>query len=347
MNIATGNNYLTETLVDQVLAMRTQEDNCYSYRNCFPNGGTDQNLNVTWREKICHWCYNVVDHFDLSREIVSVSLNLFDRFLVTRGNKCNGNMALLASLATLHLSIKLHETKKIKLTTLANLSRGQFDPCHIEEMEWNILSALGWKVHPPTESAFINHLLVFLPQEAHPAVRKDLLELSRYLSELAVCDSFFVDFNASSVAFASILNVMEDMSYSRLSAGLREKFLRDLADKVHLNYNDPKVVAARERIKAMFAASVGYSGPSSAKVITPQHNHRMVDVSPSNFGRRSRSNSGESFGRRNNSNRSRTSSGDSIGSKGSCRYSPSPARRLCTVRSVGRLSSSPIVASVQ
>ena len=45
----------------------------------------------------------------------NIQRNLFDRFLATLGNRCNGNLALLVSLTTLHIAIKLHDTKKIKL----------------------------------------------------------------------------------------------------------------------------------------------------------------------------------------------------------------------------------------
>ena len=36
-----------------------------------------------WRRKICQWSFRVIDHFRLDREIVSVGMNLLDRFLVS------------------------------------------------------------------------------------------------------------------------------------------------------------------------------------------------------------------------------------------------------------------------
>ena len=38
-------------------------------------------VNDIWREKICEWSYEVVDHFEMDRETVAISLNLLDRFL--------------------------------------------------------------------------------------------------------------------------------------------------------------------------------------------------------------------------------------------------------------------------
>ena len=39
-----------------------------------------------WRSKICEWCYRVIDHFRYDREVVSVAMNFFDRYLVLVGS---------------------------------------------------------------------------------------------------------------------------------------------------------------------------------------------------------------------------------------------------------------------
>lgn len=123
-------------VVDRLAAMRRRERTAYrldpvAHRRCGggvvpPSLASTPVLSASWREKICHWSFNVVDHFDFSREVVAVSMSLFDRYLAARGNRCSGSMALLASLTTLHIAIKVHEMRKVRLTTLANLSRGQF-----------------------------------------------------------------------------------------------------------------------------------------------------------------------------------------------------------------------------
>ena len=53
-----------EEATDRVLAMRAQEDSSYAYRHYFPsgpNGEVDRRINVSWREKIVTWSYNVID----------------------------------------------------------------------------------------------------------------------------------------------------------------------------------------------------------------------------------------------------------------------------------------------
>lgn len=215
-------------------------------------------LNSSWREKICHWSFNVIDHFDLSREVVAVSMSLFDRYLATRGNLCDSSTALLASLTTLHIAIKVHEVRKIKLTTLANLSRGQFGPKHIEAMEWQVLTSLNWHIHPPTSMSFLSHLLLLLPEKVSYASKEEIYKMSRYITELSVCDTSFVVMNPSAVAYSAILNSLEDKRYRRLiTPAIREQFFRAIATHVGLNQDDDHVLLARPKLKQLLTTSLG------------------------------------------------------------------------------------------
>jgi len=60
-----------------------------------------------WRRKICQWSFRVIDHFRLDREIVSVGMNLLDRFLVSyvppsyaSSNSSSPNMTLTPAAAS-------------------------------------------------------------------------------------------------------------------------------------------------------------------------------------------------------------------------------------------------------
>lgn len=254
-----------DCVLERLQAMVLQEETHYNYESYFPSLSWEEmerqsQLNASWREKICQWSYNVVDHFDLPREVVAISLNLFDRYLATRGNECSGNMALLASLTTLHIAIKVHSEKNIKLSTLASLSRGQFGAEHIEQMEWRIMSALGWKLHPPTLFAFVSHLLMLFPSDVHQSVRKELFEVAIYMAELSVCDSFFVKFPASAISLAAIINVIEDMPGDRLPLESQDEFWATLSRHVN-GFNPADIGACRERLRSMFSAT----GPTSTQ----------------------------------------------------------------------------------
>lgn len=257
-------------------------------------------------------------------------MSLFDRYLaIAHNNQCAGNLALLCSLTTLQIAIKLHYPQKLEQQrsnsnnnsniNLASLSRGQFDQADIERMEWTILSELQWRLHAPTPYAFISHYLHLLPAVeataggASPSLRKDLLDLSRYLAELAVCDSYFCPVLNSTIALAAILNVMDEMSYAYFPAALRQEFRRNLSKYAlggdssggAVSCQSLAVLAARERLSAMFNSTnaatmtvtspesppphvssadgsvVGSSSPPS--VITDIHHHHQRQNSSGNF----------------------------------------------------------------
>jgi hypothetical protein len=345
-----------ECVLERIQAMMFQEKSSYSYESYFPTLSMEEleqqsQLNASWREKICQWSYNVVDHFDLPREVVAISLNLFDRYLATRDNQCNGNMALLASLTTLHIAIKIHSEKNIKISTLASLSRGQFGAKHIEQMEWQIMTALKWKLHPPTLFAFISNLLMLFPNDVHHSVRKELFEVAIYMAELSVCDTYFVKFPTSTVAMAAIINVLEDLPLHRLSLRSRDAFWSDISMHIH-GFQPAKVELARERLKAMFVTASPSAGnntmntePSVTTSPTSTTDNMQVDESTSIASSCADSSLFRAGSR-----------AGSIDSKDRYRYSPSPTnhnmRRIAHVSSPmsgcrSRIAASPIVAGTQ
>jgi hypothetical protein len=275
-------------VIDKVEAMMRQEQTVYLYRRYIkppPNAKylhEDPEDMAVWREKICHWTYSVIDHFELSRKTVAVSINLFDRYLATQGNRCDGSLALLISLTTLYIAIKVHEKKKIKLSTLTELSRSQFSGADIEEMEVKILQNLSWLVHPPTVVDFISHLLKFLPPAVSMPVRQNIFELSRYMAELSVCDPFFIEHHPSTIAFSAIINVLDgDMNRSRISAPCRSEFYKCLEHELGFCRHRPVVRLVCDRLQTMIAASgvvsspAGYNKECFVRASTPPTAARM------------------------------------------------------------------------
>jgi hypothetical protein len=284
-----------DVVLDRLQAMMYQEDTKYRYGSYFPPQQQTSTLNHEWREKICQWTYNVVDTYDLPREIVALSLDYFDRYLATRGNQCNGTLALLVSLTTLHIAMKVHSsTATFKLSKLAELSRGQFGPRHIEQMEWQIMMSLQWKLHPPTLFAFVSYYLMLFAQPEQPssiqsgfttveppasivpshAVRKELFEVAIYMAELSVCDSFFVPYPASIVALAALSNVMEDMPSSKLSQHSKGLFW-NLMNRLHVSL-DPhqqeqrrmQLLGAKDRLRHMLQSN--HTNNTSSQQNQPQ-----------------------------------------------------------------------------
>jgi len=207
-------------------------------------------LNEIWREKICEWSYQVVDHFDFNREIVAISLSYLDRFLATR--QVNKKIFQLAAMTTLYLAIKLFETRSLQMSSLIELSRGYFTVEHISVMESTILRSLSWHVHPPTTLALSRHLIQLLPYDCSRPVRHDIMELSRFLSELSVCDYYFVTRKPSSIAIASLLIAIDGVDHLRLSTKQRQEFIYNVSSRAHIDCYSDEIVECRTRLQDMY-----------------------------------------------------------------------------------------------
>ena len=101
------------------------------------SSSSSSGINDVWREKICEWSYQVIDHFDFSREVVSISIHYLDRFLATR--QCNKKVFQLAAMTSLFLAIKLYEPGKLSMDSMIELSRGYFKVEQMVAMELEIL----------------------------------------------------------------------------------------------------------------------------------------------------------------------------------------------------------------
>lgn len=212
-----------------------------------------------WRRKICQWSYRVVDNFQFDRSVVSVAMNMLDRFVqayrlpsdseapcccLSCKRSIDSRTFQLASMTSLYISIKtcpetatveeMNRRRCFKISTFAELSRGLFSANDIATMEQTILSTLSWLVNPPTPMTFVPYLLNILPQtqtlpreaqRTYGLVHQVLRELSRYVTELGVClGSELSAYPPSHVAFVAILISMDLITVHALPHEARAAF---------------------------------------------------------------------------------------------------------------------------
>ena len=218
-----------------------------------------------WRRKICQWCYRVVDHFRLNREVVSVAMNLFDRFLPQYygvesssgyGNAVDSRTYQLSAMTCLYIAIKLEDQgtsarRRFRLCSFVDLSRGQFSASDIEAMEVTVLSTLQWRVSTPTPMTFISYLLALVPTKgqrlaSHPTtvlINQVLEELSRYLTELTVClGSDMSCYLSSRIAAAAILVSLDLLSTEAMSHPERAYFIDSMGALFGLKAEDTATI---------------------------------------------------------------------------------------------------------
>lgn len=233
-------------------------------------------INEVWREMLCEWCYQIVDHFDFNREVVSVAMSYLDRYLTKR--TVNHRIFQLAAMTALYLAIKLFEPGNLPMSILVDLSRGYYMAEHFITMEDSMLQTLNWHVHPPTPVAFCRDLMGLVSTDISPVARHDVNELARFLTELSVCDYWFVTKRPSSIAIASIANAIDLQGSRRVDPKHKVDFLHLIVDSgMHIAY-DEEILECYERLHEMYIDG-GYNRftPNLERVVGEGGTH-VVDV---------------------------------------------------------------------
>jgi Cyclin, N-terminal domain/Cyclin, C-terminal domain len=202
----------------------------------------------------------------MSREVVSVAMNLLDRYSALIVEKtsstwiCDGTLHAvfkldfqLTSMGCLFIASKLYDShhpmfqeKPSTLACLVHMTKSCFSEQQLAVKEKEILKTLYWKVHPPTPQVFVSLLALELKRSSlHQVVSAELEDLAAYLIELSVTDYFFVSFKPSEVALASLLYSLE------LRLFLPTTILNMLPHLLPFPLT-PRVLACSNRLKSMY-----------------------------------------------------------------------------------------------
>lgn len=187
----------------------------------------EEPIDDAWRCHLVRWMYRVVDHCDLRRENVAVATYFLD-LASCRTNLVRSRRDFqLVAVASLALSIKLNESSAVAMLVLlpdATSPIGEyggdffFSKSDITGMEFKMMKAFGWHLHPPTPACFMRQLVRLLPSPnndvsttASITLRAwfTVVEVTRFILELSVCHSEFVKYPAWSIAFAAIIIAIE------------------------------------------------------------------------------------------------------------------------------------------
>ena len=227
----------TPLLAEQIAVMLRKEESNYSCLDYLQFAGrlvlpSKDLIDEQWRQKSAEWMFKVVDFYDLDRDIVNIGMTYLDRmFTVSSLHRQWSKLECrLIAMASLKLAIKLNEPRTMNMDDMIKLGMGgviTFSAHALVEMEYEILWKLSWNTFPPTAFCFAHHLICMFP---HPDVSKStryiLQELSKYMTELAICVYSFVKFKASSKAFACVLVAMDCLrDESALSVESRNIFV--------------------------------------------------------------------------------------------------------------------------
>uniref|UniRef100_A0A7S4QQU5 Cyclin-like domain-containing protein n=1 Tax=Ditylum brightwellii TaxID=49249 RepID=A0A7S4QQU5_9STRA len=224
---------MNEEIISQLEAMRRQESGAYACRDYFSQQRSESTecdfgmmkpMRTRWqqqqstplcpasRRKMIEWCYQIVDQCGFDRESVVIAISYLDRFLMTQSGVPalhNNKTFQLVTMTCLYIAIKLFEPEVIDPSIVSHISRGLYTEQDIVDMEMVILSALQWRVQPPTAIAFVRHFLALVDLEER--TKSQIVDASRIQIEKAVSNYEFIGINPSMIAAASILNTVHFM----------------------------------------------------------------------------------------------------------------------------------------
>jgi len=195
-----------EQYVDRLIAMRNMESRSYQcigyleyVNDNLENGETKSRTLDHHRQRISQWMYQLLDALKVDREIVYFSMNLLDRFLSRSveehniDNYIGGSQYELASLTSLYIAIKINTNQHhpVHIERFEKLSRHKFTKHDISGMELVILTTLKWNVFPPSPAEYVGNYLSVLALQGSTKLCEKIMDISLFLTELAVCDYFF------------------------------------------------------------------------------------------------------------------------------------------------------------
>lgn len=247
-----------DDVLDRIAAMQSQEETTYNVIG----QSTIIDNQIHCREKMLTWSFHLIDHYNLSREIVEISFSYLDRFVMSCN--CDKTSFKLASMTTLYVASKNIGPKCVSLRTLTELSEGEFDTNHFVQMEQVILESLEWRLQPPTIQAYLHHFLMLL----HPVctnvscegifvdTTQHVFEQALYFSELSLFDFDLCKERKKLIALGSILNALYFVYPENTAEELSTNIKNDL-----IGVLDPvllKVGSIQQRLQDLFFSSKEY-----------------------------------------------------------------------------------------
>ena len=224
------------------------------------------------REKMVEWSYRVCDHFHTKREIVAYAFSFLDRF-VDRCH-CDRKAFKLAAMTALYMATKIFNQQQMSLSSISELSRGEFAIQHIAEMESIMLQTLKWRMNPPIVQSFIRILLPLIVLRESPRVMMNLCDRAVFFAELAVFDYSLITEDRYILAIACILNAAESMDETLLQQSGPLQILANLQSNHCL---DPDMEALRH-CQGRLWILYGTSAQLNEGDILPLHIRKELEV---------------------------------------------------------------------
>ena len=121
-------------------------------------------------------------------------------------------------------------------------------------------------------------MLLLKPTACEPAVWHDMMEVAKFLTELAVLDYHFAPLKPSSVGLAALMTAMEGVAEERLAMVDKENFATNVYHIAQVSPNDPEVMDCRTRLRSMYYEGGIYEQQKEAEAAAAARANRERDL---------------------------------------------------------------------
>jgi len=205
------------------------------------------------------WFYQVIEFCNFNRTIANTAMAYLDKYIGTK----EGALSLidrreyqLSAMCCFELAVKINEPHQLDLKMLSDQSHGVYSQLEFQRKEMDILTALRWRMYPPTASCFANYYLGLLPQNTPSVLKEQIKYASMFQIENSIKHYSFLSYRPSEVALASVLNAISIIRSSRFSLG--ESFHENIVCIDGLNPTDDRIYEIRRMLKKLMEVSFSY-----------------------------------------------------------------------------------------
>ena len=189
------------TTIDILSAMKKQEESGYHTK---AGQYDDAPVDPQCRFLMADWCSKIADFCNFSHDTVAIAVHNMDRYVAQRPLVLNDRREFqLVAMTCLYTAVKVNEPEAIDPKCVSNLSKGVYSKKEIEEAESDIITALQWRINPPTAMAFADSYLKLLP-----SCPTQVLDIVRAQVHVAVMDSCFLGTSNSCIAMEAVSNAL-------------------------------------------------------------------------------------------------------------------------------------------
>lgn len=180
-----------------------------------PRSAPFTHCSQVWREKVCEWCFKVVDRLGEDREIVYTAMNLLDRYIHSQQSsapKYDRHHYQMASMTAFLIAMKLQGRTQFGINNLIRMGGGAVSREDVARTSRDMIASLSLqkRIHTePSPAQYIKILQNALSRNYGMSLGGLALETAIFLTELSIFDLRFSNKRTTAVAVAAIKVALE------------------------------------------------------------------------------------------------------------------------------------------